>query len=299
MTITKLNNNGFIAFLLILLLTIGILSYQNASEYSELKEAFKLEKKELASELNSLLKDYEDTLYNKHEISLKLRDKLHEIIKLKDTINNLKTTDYNLFRFYRKRIANLTIQNKILFNHIDSLNLKNNQLLIKNDSVKEVLAQKKNQNNKLKFKNRSLYHEKKVLKEKIAIAEIIEISTIKVEAMKKRQNGKHINTKRSNKTTAFKIAFNLLENKIISPGFKVIYIQIVHNNNVITPAKKRVLKNKETIFCNDILTAKYNNKPLSIISFIDVNNHIITKGSYQINVFIDGVFIKKTSIQLK
>lgn len=299
MTIIKLNNKGFIAFLLVLLFTIAILLYKNTSEYFELKEAFKLEKKELTLELNNLLENYEENLYEKHEISLKLRDKLHEIIKLKDTISNLKTTDYNLFRFYRKRISNLTIQNKILFSHIDSLNIRNNKLLIKNDSVREILAQKKTQNSKLKHKNNFLHQEKKVLKEKIAIAEIIKVSNVKVEAMKTRRSGRHTTTRRSRRTTAFKIAFNLLENKIINSGIKAIYIQIVYNNKVIMPAKKAVLKNEEKILCNDILNIEYNNKPLSILSFIDVSNHTINKGSYQINIFIDGIFTKKATIELK
>ncbi|MEX6626855.1 hypothetical protein [Tenacibaculum salmonis] len=296
---TKLKNNGFITFLLVLIILIGVLSYQNANEYSELKDTFNLEKKELVSELSSVLKKYENTLYVKDDISLKLRGKLHEIIKLKDTINNLKTTDYNLFRFYRKRISVLIEQNNILFSYIDSLNSKNNQLSIKNDSVTEVLVLKENQNLKLKYRNRSLYEQKKVLKEKIAIAKVMQVSSVKVKAMKKKTSGKYRSTSKAKKTNAFKVAFNLLGNKISTPGLKTIYIQIIHNKNVIIPVKKVKLKNKEEILCNDILTANYNKKLLSIVSFIYVNNDNINKGSYLINIFIDGVFVKNTSINLK
>ena len=212
MSTTKIKNTGFIAFLLVLIITIGLLSYQNASEYADLKDAFKIEKKELETELNSVIKDYETAVSNNNNISLNLSNKLYDIIKLKDTINSLKTTDYGSFRFYRKRISELVAQNKALFNHIDSLNLINNQLLTKNDSVTEVLITKEKQNIKLKHKNNSLDQQKKELKQKIAIAEIIEISSIKVVAMKKRRSGKHTSTSRSNKTDAFKIEFNLLEN---------------------------------------------------------------------------------------
>lgn len=298
-TNSKIKNNGFIAFLLLLVIAIGLLSYQNASEYSELKDVFKLEKKELESELNSVIKNYEDAVYSKDDVSLDLRDKLHKIIKLRDTINNLKTTDYGLFRLYRKRISNLAKQNKILFAHIDSLNAINNQLLTKNDSVKYILTQKENLYTKLKHKNKSLGLEKKVLKEKIAIAEIIETSSIKVVAMKKKRSGKHTSTSYSNKTDAFRIAFNLLENNIISSGSKSIYIQIVNNGKVISPVEEVKLKNKEKILCNDIFTAKYINKRLSVISFINVNRKLINKGAYKINVFVDGVFVNSTVIELK
>ncbi|WP_275316022.1 hypothetical protein [Tenacibaculum bernardetii] len=296
---SQIKNNGFIAFLLLLVIAIGLLSYQNASEYSELKKVFKLEKIELESELNSVIKNYENAIYQKEDISLNLRDKLHKIIKLRDTINNLKTTDYGLFRLYRKRISGLAKQNKILFAHIDSLNAVNNQLLTKNDSVKDILIQKEGLYTRLKNKNQSLDLEKKVLKEKIAIAEIIETSSIKVVAMKKRRSGKHTSTSYSSKTDAFKIEFNLLENNIISSGEKSIYIQIVNNDKVIAPTQEVKLKNKEKILCNDNFKAKYNNKQLAVISFIDVDRDMINKGSYKINVFIDGVFTNSTFIELK
>ncbi|WBX76519.1 hypothetical protein PG911_18180 [Tenacibaculum ovolyticum] len=284
-TIRELKNNSFIAFLLVLIIVVGILSYQNARDYHQLKGVFELEKKELESELNIVIKNYEDATYSNDNLSLKIRDKLQEIIKLKDTINDLTDTDYGLFRFYRKRISHLSKQNKALFNHIDSLKTVNNQLLTKNDSVKKVLVQKESQNIKLK--------------EKIAIAEIIEISAIKVKAMKKRRNGKHTSTSRSSRTDAFKIEFDLLENNIVSSGFKSIYIQIVNNNKVLKPAKKVKLKNKERILCNDIMKANYNNKSLSVISFIDVNRDIINKGSYKINIFVEGHYISNTIIELK
>mgnify|MGYP000170949470 CR=1 FL=1 len=299
MSTKKLNSNGFIAFLLLLIITIGLLSYQNASEYADLKNVFKLEKEELELELNRVIKNYEGAVYNKDNAYLNLSNKLHDIIKLKDTINSLKSTDYRLFRFYRKRISSLAKQNEILFKHIDSLNSVNNQLLSKNDSVSEVLALKESQYIKLNYKKNYLDQQERALKEKVAIAEIIRTSVIKVAAMKKRRSGKHTSTSRSSKTDAFKIEFNLLENNVINPGPKAIYIQIVNNNSVIFPAKEIVLKNSEKILCNDILTAKYHNKQLSVISFIDVNRDDINEGSYKINVFVDGVFTNHTIIDLK
>ncbi|WBX71351.1 hypothetical protein [Tenacibaculum retecalamus] len=187
MSTKKLNSNGFIAFLLLLIITIGLLSYQNASEYADLKDVFKLEKEELELELNRVIKNYEGAVYNKDNAYLNLSNKLHDIIKLKDTINSLKSTDYRLFRFYRKRISSLAKQNEILFKHIDSLNSVNNQLLSKNDSVSEVLALKESQYIKLNYKKNYLDQQERALKEKVAIAEIIKTSVIKVAAMKKEE----------------------------------------------------------------------------------------------------------------
>lgn len=297
---TKLKNNGLAAFLLLLIIAIGYLSYQNAEDYTELKDVFELEKKELESELNILIKEYEKVSYNKDETSLKLREELQKIIKLRDTIHNLKATDYGLIRLYRKRISNLVEENKKLFARIDSLRVINTQLTTKNDSVKVALVQKEDINTRLKYKNRFLNQEKRILSEKIATAEIIEISSIKAIAMKRKSSGKHTSTSRSRKTDAFKTEFVLLENKIITPGPKPIHIQITdENNNVIAPVKKVKLKNNNKILYSDVLMADYHNEQLSIISFINVNRDSINKGIYKIHVFVDEVYSGNTEVKLK
>ncbi|MGB1041857.1 MAG: hypothetical protein ACPGU6_00550 [Tenacibaculum sp.] len=299
-TITKIKNKGIIAFLLLLIVTIGLLAYQNANDYDTLKSIFEQERKELESQLNLVIKDYEETSYKKIDISLKLRDELHNIIKLRDTIHNLKTTDYGLMSVYRKRIKNLANENKLLFSFIDSLSSINNDLTTKNDSVKGILVTKENQNIKLKHENVFLSRQKKGLKEKIAIAEIIETSQIKAIAVKKKRSGKYTSTSRSSKTDAFKIEFNLLENKIISPGTQKVYIQILdEEKNIVAPLKKIKLRNSKTITCSDFIAVEYYNKKLPFISFIKVNREKIHKGIYTINTFVNGVFSKSTLIKLR
>lgn len=276
------------------------MSYQNANGYNELKKVFELEKKELETELNNVISDYESINYSKDDISLKLRGELHKIIKLRDTIHNLKAVDYKLIRYYRKKIANLVAINKSLFIRVDSLSQVNNQLLTKNDSVKDILIQKEEQNTELKNKNNYLDRAKNILEKKVATAEIIEISTIKVQAMKKRRNNKYTSTSRSNKTDAFKIEFTLLENNIIEAGNKPIYVQIINpNKKIINPNKKVTLKNKNKISCNDILKAKYYNQKLSVVSFINTNRNENIKGIYTVNIFVNGIFSETQKLKLK
>lgn len=296
----KLKNKGIIAFLLTLIITIGFLSYQNNSDYAELKEAFEVEKNELEFELNQVIEDYQEVSYDKVDVSLKLNKELQKIIELRDTIHNLKATDYGLINVYRKRISNLAEENKLLFTYIDSLNSVNNQLLTKNDSVQKALQLKENQNIKLQSKNYSLDKEKKILKKKMAKVEVIETSTIKLKAMKKRKNGKYTSTSRSSKTDAFKIEFDLLENKFINPGNKNMYVQILDTNeNIIAPLKTVRLKNKKKIVCSDVLVVNYYNKLLSVMSLINVKRENINKGKYTANVFVNGIFAKSISIKLK
>ncbi|AZJ34623.1 hypothetical protein [Tenacibaculum singaporense] len=299
MPASKIKNNGFVAFLILLILVIGFLSYENARDYSELKAVFELEKKELENELTNIIEDYEEVNYKKSEYSLKLRDELHKVIQLRDSVKNLKEVDYKFIRYYRKRTGILIEENEKLFTQINHLNTINNELITKNDSVQEALLVKEKQNVKLTNINRFLSKEKQALKKKIATAEVIEISTIKAEAMKKKKNGKFTSTTRSNKVNAFKIEFDLLENKVASPGPKEVYIQVMDTNKkVITPFKEVSLQNKKKIWCSDILIAEYNNKQLSMISFVSVDSKI-SSGTYQINTFVNGIQAGKKYLALK
>ncbi len=299
MPVSKIKNNGFIAFLILLILVIGFLSYENARDYSELKAVFELEKKELESELTTIIEDYEEASYKKSEYSLKLKGELHKVIQLRDSVTNLKEVDYKFIRYYRKRTGILIEENKKLFTQINRLNSINNELITKNDSVQEALLVKEKQNAKLTNINHFLSKEKQALKKKIATAEVIEISTIKAEAMKKKKNGRFTSTSRSNKVNAFKIEFDLLENKIASPGPKEVYIQVIDTNkNVITPIKEVSLQNNKKIWCSDILIAEYNNKQLSMISFVNVDSKI-SAGTYHINTFVNGILTGNKSLALK
>ncbi|MFT7900079.1 hypothetical protein VBY74_08840 [Tenacibaculum ascidiaceicola] len=299
MPASKIKNNGFVAFLILLILVIGFLSYENARDYSELKAVFELEKKELESELTNIIEDYEEVSYKKSEYSLKLKDDLHKVIQLRDSVKNLKEIDYKFIRYYRKRTGTLIEENKKLFSQINHLNTINNELITKNDSVQEALLVKEKQNAKLTDINRFLSKEKQALKKKIATAEVIEVSTIKAEAMKKKRNGKFTSTTRSNKVNAFKIEFDLLENKVASPGPKKVYIQVMDTNKkVVTPFKEVSLQNNKKIWCSDILIAEYNNKQLSMISFVSVDSKI-SAGTYQINTFVNGIQAGNKSLALK
>ncbi|WP_047788175.1 hypothetical protein [Tenacibaculum mesophilum] len=299
MIVSKIKNNSFVAFLILLILVIGFLSYQNARDYSELKAVFELEKKELEGELTNIIEDYEEANYKKNEYSLKLKGGLNKVIQLRDSIKNLKQVDYKFIGYFRKRTKVLIEENKKLFTEVSHLNTINNKLIIKNDSVKEALLIKEKQNTKLTNINRFLSNEKLALKKKIATAELIEVSSIKAEAMRKKRNGKFASTSKSTKVSAFKIEFELMQNKVTPPGLKEVYIQITDmNKNVIAPYKEVNLQNNKKIWCSDILIAEYNNEQLSMISFINIKNKI-NAGIYHINTFVNGIYTGNKSLALK
>ena len=125
MVAKNLKNRGLIAFLLLLVIFIGLLAYQNSRDFSMLKDAFDTEKQELENELQQVIEEYQSINYENHEFSGKIKDQLGKAISLRDTIQGLKVSNFNLLRMYRKRISNLEKENKELLNKLDSLSKLN------------------------------------------------------------------------------------------------------------------------------------------------------------------------------
>ncbi|MCD9610906.1 hypothetical protein [Tenacibaculum maritimum] len=297
---TDKKNIGLIAFLLMLIVAIGYLSYQNAKDYSELKNAFELEKIELELELDDVIRDYDNAISRKENISKKLKDQLYKIVRLRDTIKSLKSYNYGLIRKYRRRIARLESQNKKLFVQVDSLNNLNNELLAENVTVKEELGEKEELNTSLARKNKLLFNRKKNLEEKVAKAKIIRTSQIIAIAMKESSNGKLSSTSKLNDIGFFKVSFDLLENKFAGKGLKSICIQILdENRNIVSRKGITVIRNKSKIIYSDLFVADYRNKETGLVSLIKVDRENIQRGVYTIKVFVEGIYSGETIVKLR
>ncbi|CAL2102357.1 conserved protein of unknown function [Tenacibaculum sp. 190130A14a] len=291
---------GLIIFLLFLIGAIGILSYQNARDYSRLKGVFDEEKKELEKSLGNVIEDYESALTSNRHLSYKINEELEKLILLRDSVSNLKETNYGLMKHFRNRIYELEKTNKELFVQIDSLYAENNVLNEENLGVKKILNEKENQNSLLKRKNRYLRATKEDLEKKIASAVVIETTPIKAEAMKKKNSGRHVSTSRSYRTDAFRISFDLLENKIVDPGLVPVFVQVLDENNTIISKKgKTAVKGGKKVPYSDAFLAEYHNKEINVISFISVEREMIKKGVYTIKVFVNEMYSGETKLKLK
>ncbi len=293
MVAKNLKNKGLIAFLLLLVIFIGLLAYQNSRDFTMLKDSFDTEKQELENELQQVIEEYQSINYENHEFSGKIKDQLGKAISLRDTIQGLKVSNFNLLRVYRKRISNLEKENKELLNKLDSLSKINKTLFIENDSVKGILSETEQLNSKL-------YSSNKALERKIETATALEVSAIDFSAMKKKNSGKLTTTYRSWKTDAFRVKFDLLENKVIDKGIIPIHIQLVNPKNEVIYVKGRTrLKNGKRIIYSSSLKANYFNNRLAVMSLIDVDKEKIEKGNYKAKIYVNGKYIKESIIKLK
>ena len=292
--------NSIILALSIVIVILALLSFKKSRDYSELKNVFLQEKKDLQSNLDEMIKDYTDVVVRKKKLSKRLKVELDKMKSLRDSIETIKLDNFDLIRKYRRKIAALERENRNLFIRIDSLNVANQTLAQENVIANEILQQKETINVALEKKYQELAVKQQDLEKKVAIAGIIKTGPIRAVAMKERSSGKLTATSRSNRTDAFKINFDLLENPVTLSGEKEIYIQIIdENKKVLSPKGKVNLKNGFTVEYTDSIEVNYLNDKMSLVSFVLVNRHDISKGNYTISAFVDGVYSGNTIVKLK
>ncbi|WP_422089715.1 hypothetical protein [Tenacibaculum ovolyticum] len=296
----KKRKSLLIIILLLSTLFLSLYSFQKSNQYNDLQKVFQEEKADLEQELDEIIKDYTDVIVRKKRLSKRLRTELVKMNNLRDSIKSLPAGNYNLIRKYRKKITSLERENRKLFIRVDSLNTANQVLAQENIITNEILLQKETINTSLTEKNKKLEEIQKTLETKVAIGGIIKTSPVRVVAMKERSSGKLTSTSRSNRTDAFKINFDLLQNLVANAGEKSVYIQIIdENKKVIAPKGVTKLKDGGKIQYTDSIEVNYNNDKLSLVSLILVNRDDINKGKYTISAFVDGVYSGATTVKLK
>lgn len=298
--ISDKKNRGIIVFLLITIMVIGLLAFQNYKDYSNLKTAFQGEKKELELELDKIITDYDKAITDKIGISKKLRKERLKVLQFKDTIKNLQEKNYYLIRVYRKRITKLENQNKLLFAKVDSLNEANTYLQVENIAVKEELNEKKQLAHKLFQKNSNLKKDQKNLIKTVKKAQLLEAKNIVVIPMKKKRSGRYTSTSRSKKTEAFKITLDVLKNDVAPQGERKLYVQVLdENKKTISPDGVIALENGTTINYSDSFTLDYKNKATSLVSLVKMAKGSLKKGKYTVSIFLENKMIGDRIVELK
>ncbi|WP_298284882.1 hypothetical protein [Lutibacter sp.] len=290
----KKSNNKVIVIILALLL-IGVVAYTlyNRSEYTKLTNAIEEEKEEIEQNLDSMIVKYEDAIAQKTSMSNELAIERDRIIALRDSVKDMKATNYSLMRRYKKQIANLEETNRRLFYLNDSLTGQNQLLAMNLDSANVKISNQIAINDTLSMQNLNLA-------EKVAIGSVLKLSTSKVIAMRERSSGKLVETSRSRNTDAFRINFTVGKNEISEQGERQVYVQIVDSKgNTIAGKGELILTDGTSITYSDNTTINYLNESVDVISLVEVNRDNIEKGVYTVNIFIDNKFVGATKAMLK
>ena len=291
---TKKSNNKIIIIALgVLLLAALAYTFYTASEHKKLTNAIEDEKLEIASNLDNMIVKYEDAIGENTSMSNELALERDKIILLRDSLKDLKATNYSLIRRYRKQIEKLEADNLELFQMNDELTKKNELLTQNLDSVNTKFTNQIAKNDTLSVQNIRLG-------EKVAIGSILKVNAVKTLAMREKSNGKLVETKRSKNTDAFRINFAISKNEIAEKGERSVYIQVLDaQGNTIGSKGELTLFDETTISYSDRTLVEYLNEEVTIISLVEVNSENIKKGVYTVNVYIDNMLAKAGVVTLK
>lgn len=288
------SSNNLILIIALTVLLFGLIGYTfyNNNDHKEAVKFLQDEKEQIIGNLTAMEEKYDVAIAQNTSLSDSLTIEKDKIASFKDSVRSLKKINSQTLRRYRGQLATLKATNDRLIEEVDSLRLQNNLLTEEKDSIDTQLKIQTVYNDTLVAQNMELA-------KKVEIGGAINIENVKVTAMKMRSNGKYTETNKAQKTDAFKIAFRLMENEIASPGDKEAYIVLKNpKGQVINSKGTFILKDGNELKYTDQTVVNYENAALEVVMMVDRKGDKFIKGTYNVDVYVDGKLAGRTKIQL-
>jgi len=287
------NNKIIVVLLLALLVGLGVYTFTSNSKHVEAENFLKEEKVQILGNLTAMEEKYDEAIASNTSMSEELTIERDNIIAFKDSIKNLKGTNFKLIRRYRGQIANLEKTNERLLFANDSLQLVNNMLVIEKDSITGKLVEQTSFNDTLMAQNLDL-------SKKVEIGGVLRVNGVTVTAMRSRSNGKYAETNKAQKTDAMRIGFKIQKNEIAVPGEKQAHVVInTPGGKILSQKGTFALKSGTEIGYTDLSVVKYENADLNVVLFVDNINTKLDKGIYTAKVYVDGLLVGASNLELK
>ena len=287
------NNKILLGLLLALLVGLGVYTYTSNSKHVEAENFLKEEKQQILGNLTTMEEKYDNAIASNTSMSEELKIERDNIVAFKDSIKNLKGTNWRLIRRYRGKIADLEKTNEKLLFANDSLQLVNNMLIIEKDSITGKLVEQTIFNDTLIAQNLDL-------SKKVEIGGVLKVNSVSTTAMRERSNGKYAETNKAQKTNAFRVGFKVQKNEIAVPGEKQAHIVIsTPGGKILNQKGTFVLKSGQEVGYTDDSTVNYENADLDVVMFVDNITQKLDKGIYTVKVYVDGLLVGASNLELK
>jgi len=258
---------------------------QNKEESAQVEQILEDQKKSLAKELNNLMGEYDGLKTNNDSMNKLIQGQEDKIKRLLQQ----RASNASLIGKYTKELGTLREVLKSYIAQVDSLNLRNQQLVQENVEVKTTLEQARSENIKLS-------QDKENLSSQVQKASVIGTSKIVATALNK--GGKEAN--KVSKTTKVRVCFTMRENAIAKSGAKDVYIRITRPDGAVIAYSDGDLfdfQGKQIVYSAK-RQIEYENKDIDVCIYWDNNNQLVI-GDYLIDIFADGNLIGTTKLSMK
>jgi len=273
------SNNKTIRIALIILLAV-VVSYAvyTRNEYAKLTAVFTEEKASFTADLESMVVKYDEAIAQKTTVSEELIAEKQKIETLQADVKNMKASNYQLIRGYKRKVAKMQAANKRMFFVNDSLTAVNNSLTTDLGAATAQVSKQIAANDVLTSTNADLSNQ-------VAIGSRLQIMDVKAGAMHKRRSGKMTKTSRARRTDVFVTNFTIAKNEIAAIGDRAVVVQ--------------VLNTAGDVLAEDNMSIAYANNPIAVVSVLAIESDVLKKGTHTVRIFIEKLPVGVAQIVLK
>ena len=285
------NNNGLkvIAGLLGVVL-LGTIIY-TVSLYQDKKkttQALTNEKQLVVEDLSNLKSEYDKAILESNATNEELVAARDNIAKYIDSVQGMKADIATLSR-YRRQVNVLKDEREQLLKQVDSLTRSNSLLAMQRDSTFVELE-------KQTVFNDSLIVQNTQLADAVERGSSLNLTTISVDAVRERNNGKMVSTSRAKSTDKFKVCFTVADNVIAEAGDREFFIEVLDpQGNVLGDSFTKTTDEGASITYSKGTNFYYENSNLDVCDYINKPADEFAKGNYMVNVYDSNLRLLGTS----
>lgn len=256
-----------------------------SNDLAQKTEFFRIEKDSLEGELRNIYFRYDTLETNNLELQVEMKEQQEKI----DKLISMQAQDAYKIRMYRKEMETLRSVLRSYIVQIDSLNMKNQELMAENKQLRNTEL-------RLSTEKEQLQKDKTQLEEIKNLATTLQASQINLVLLNKRD-------KESDKIrTAVKarVDFVLRANKVATTGEKNIALRIIRPDQVVlgSPGLETIEISGEQIPISASRVVNYENEDLPV-SIFWTNDGEIVPGEHTVELYTENKMIGKSSFVLK
>lgn len=282
----KKNNTVAIVAIIVLAVALVAVSIYTFTQHSEIEKTdHALEEKRdslimVVDQNIKLLQDLELKQSERDELYASYETELAENEELKKQLESKDLTISALYK-YKRNVTDLQDKVKFYMAKADSLELANQMLISKSDSLSTSLNQTKKVYDSVQ-KSETAY------KEKVALGSALNLTTLKIEGVKVRNSGKMVETDKARRIDRIKVCFTVAPNAIAMSEDKTFYIQVTSPKGKVIGATEATTEDGATSISYSLKSEfYYENDALDICEYIKKVNEDddFDKGRYRITIF--------------
>ena len=269
--------------LVIAIIAVTYLLFQEKKEKSDMTQLFDLEKEEMENEYTRFANQYDELQYQLSNDSLinVLESEKIKTQRLLEELRSVKTTNAKEIMRLKKELATVRSVLRTYIVQIDSLNRVNQVLKEENKQVRQKYSEAARQIT-------NLAEEKKKLNEKVELASQLDATNIWIKAKNKRDK----EAKKVKDVVKFAIGFTIVKNISAPTGERTLYIRITKpDNDVLTKSQSNTFQYENRTLNYSIKKyIEYTGEEQNVTVYWNVEEFLYA-GTYRVDIFADGILI--------